>query len=205
MGFLLTFARFSGIVSNMNITSAQFVKGLKGSDTLLENGIPQIAFIGRSNVGKSSVINALTNQKDLAKTSSFPGRTQQINLFLINKSFYLVDLPGYGYAKFAGSKREQVEGMLNWYFFESTCIQKKVVLIIDADVGPTNIDMEMLYALEDHEKPMVIVANKIDKIKPSQFDEQLAFIRAKVGNHRVIPFSALNKIGIGELTDEITN
>jgi len=83
----------------MRITSATFVKGIVGSDEILEGEFPQIAFIGRSNVGKSSVINSLTNQKGLAITSSFPGRTREINLFLINDAFYLLDLPGYGYAK----------------------------------------------------------------------------------------------------------
>jgi ribosome biogenesis GTP-binding protein YsxC/EngB len=142
-------------------------------------------------------------QKDLAKTSAFPGRTQQINLFLINHSVYLVDLPGYGYAKIAGTKREQIEGMLNWYFFESPCIQRIVVLIIDADVGLTSIDKEMLFALEQHDKPVVILANKIDKIKKTDYDKQLATIQAKVGSHRVIPFSALEKIGVGELSDVV--
>lgn len=202
--FRLTFLTFSGTLSSiMPITSAQFVKGLKGTDTLLENGIPQIAFIGRSNVGKSSVINTLTGQKDLAKTSAFPGRTQQINLFLINHSIYLVDLPGYGYAKIAGTKREQIEGMLNWYFFESPCIQRMIVLIIDADVGLTSIDKEMLFALEQHDKPVVILANKIDKIKKTEYEKQLSTIQARVGNHRVIPFSALEKTGIGELSDVV--
>ena len=91
----------------MNITSARFIKGVVGPDENLEDGVPQIAFIGRSNVGKSSVINTLANQKGLAKTSSFPGRTQQINLFLINKSFYLVDLPGYGFAKASKDTRNK--------------------------------------------------------------------------------------------------
>jgi GTP-binding protein len=82
----------------MKIKSAQFVKSVLGSDDIFDDGIPQVAFIGRSNVGKSSVINSLVNKSNLAKTSSSPGRTQKINLFLINKSLYLVDLPGYGYA-----------------------------------------------------------------------------------------------------------
>lgn len=187
----------------MNITSAQFVKGITGTDQSLEDGIPQIAFIGRSNVGKSSVINSLVNQKDLAKTSSFPGRTQQINLFLINKAFYLVDLPGYGFAKVSKDKRGQIEGLINWYFFDSECVQKKVVLIIDAKIGPTKDDMEMLYSLEEHEKNIIVVANKVDKISKPDYDTQLEKIRAQVGIHKVIPYSAEKKIGAGELADEM--
>jgi len=187
----------------MNITSAQFIKGVVGADKSLENGFPQIAFIGRSNVGKSSVINSLVKQKDLAKTSSFPGRTQQINLFLINKSFYLVDLPGYGYAKVSGEKRWQVETLINWYFFKSGYEQKKVVLIIDAFVGPTKDDMQMLFSLEENEKKIVIVANKVDKIKKTAYAEQLDKIQTMVGSHKVIPYSAEKRIGVNELVREI--
>lgn len=189
----------------MNITSAQFIKGVVGADSSLEDGIPQIAFIGRSNVGKSSVINSLVNQKNLAKTSSFPGRTQQINLFLINKSFYLVDLPGYGYAKVSGEKKWEIENLINWYFFKSDYEQKKVVLIIDAFVGPTKDDMQMLFSLEEHEKNIVIVANKVDKIKKSGYADQLDKIQTMVGSHKVIPYSAEKKIGVVELIEEITN
>jgi GTP-binding protein len=187
----------------MNIKSATFVKGVTNIDPSLADGVPQIAFIGRSNVGKSSVINTLANQKGLAKTSSFPGRTQQINLFLINKSFYLVDLPGYGFAQVSKEKRSQIEELINWYFFESNCDLKKVILIIDAKIGPTKDDMEMLFSLEAHEKNIIIVANKVDKIKKPDYDKQLGKIRAMVGIHKVIPYSAEKKIGVGELADEM--
>jgi len=110
----------------MKITSAQFAKGARGSDSIFEDGIPQVAFIGRSNVGKSSVINFLVGQNDLAKTSSFPGRTQKINLFLINKALYFVDLPGYGYAKVPNKLKDSLRVMVNWYFFVSNCQQKKL-------------------------------------------------------------------------------
>src|SRR4030042_5590601 len=119
----------------MKIESARFIKGVLGSDGIFENGIPQVAFIGRSNAGKSSVINSLVNQNDLAKTSSFPGRTQKINLFLINNSLYFVDLPGYGYVKIPDKLKNSLKAMVNWYFFVSNYEQKKVVLIIDASVG----------------------------------------------------------------------
>src|SRR3989344_2302589 len=102
----------------MQITSAEFVKGVVGEDEILTDGTPQIAFIGRSNVGKSSVINSLAQKKDLARTSAFPGRTQEINLFLINRSFYLVDLPGYGYAKMSKEKQFELQDLIAWYLFE---------------------------------------------------------------------------------------
>lgn len=187
----------------MHISSAQFIKGITSPDANLDDGIPQVAFIGRSNVGKSSVINVLANQKDLAKTSSFPGRTQQINLFLINKSFYLVDLPGYGYAQLSGDKRREIESLINWYFFDSNYVQKKIVLIIDAKIGPTKDDMEMLYSLEKFEKNIVVVANKVDAIKKPDYDKQLEKIQNTIGIHKVIPFSAKERIGVNALAAEI--
>ena len=183
----------------MNIQSAKFIKGLTGSDDILEDGHPHIVFIGRSNVGKSSVINTLVGQKNLARTSSRPGHTQEINIFLVNNSFYLVDFPGYGYAKLPPEKREWVKKMINWYFFKSDYEPKKVILIIDAKVGPTKDDLEVLQRLEEAQKNIVVVANKIDKIKKSEYQEQMTAIIAAVGSHKVIPFSAEKRLGVGLL------
>ncbi|MFH1423962.1 MAG: ribosome biogenesis GTP-binding protein YihA/YsxC [Candidatus Nealsonbacteria bacterium] len=187
----------------MKIESAQFVKSVLGSDSILENDIPQVAFIGRSNVGKSSVINSLVNRNDLAKTSSFPGRTQKINLFLINNSLYFVDLPGYGYAKLSGELKNSLRAMVNWYFFVSNYEQKKVVLIIDASVGPTEDDLDMLHSLEDYKKDIIVVANKTDKIKKTEYEEQFKTIGKIIGAHQIIPYSAKKKIGAEELLREI--
>lgn len=186
----------------MKITSATFVKGVRGTNETLGDGTPQVAFIGRSNVGKSSVINSLTGQKDLARTSAVPGSTQQINLFLINNSLYLVDLPGYGYAKASWKEREQAQKMIYWYLLDSPYEQKKVVFIIDAKVGPTAIDLEMLHFLEEEQKPIVVVANKIDKLKNSERKEQLQEIQRTLG-HPVIAYSAAEATGVSELTSVI--
>jgi len=187
----------------MKIKSAQFVKSVLGSDDIFDDGIPQVAFIGRSNVGKSSVINSLVNKSNLAKTSSSPRRTQKINLFLINKSLYLVDLPGYGYAKVPGKLKDSLWAMINWYFFVSDYGQKKVVLIIDANVGPTKDDLEILGSLEDYNKDIIVVANKIDRIKKSEYEKQFKTINELIGFHKIIPYSAKKKIGVEELLDEI--
>jgi len=187
----------------MNIRSAKFIRCVVSSDEVLEDGVPQIVFIGRSNVGKSSVINSITNQKNLAKTSSFPGRTQQINIFLINKDFYLIDLPGYGFAKLPEEVRFNIQKMINWYLFESNYIFKKVVLIIDAKVGPTNDDIKMLYNLEKNNKEIIIVANKVDKIKKTDYAKQAQKIKDAFSIHKIIPFSAEKNIGAGELVEEL--
>lgn len=187
----------------MKIESAQFVKGVMGTDSIFDDGIPQVAFIGRSNAGKSSVINSLVNQKDLAKTSSFPGRTQKINIFLINNSLYFVDLPGYGYAKLPEKLKNSLKAMVNWYFFVSNYEQKKIVLIIDASVGPTRDDLDMLYSLEDYRKNVIVVANKIDKIKKSEYEGQIKAIKDLIGFHQIIPYSAKEKLGVDDLLKEI--
>lgn len=187
----------------MKISSAAFVKGITGTDEILDSPTPQVAFIGRSNVGKSSVINSLTGQKGLAITSSSPGRTRQINLFLINKSTYLLDLPGYGFAKASFDVRDQLFKLIDWYLFKSAYKQKKVALIIDANIGPTKDDLEMLGSLEEYKKEIIIVANKVDKIKRSKYAEQLQKIQEIVGAHKVVPYSSHERIGIGELAGEV--
>ncbi|MFA5747397.1 MAG: ribosome biogenesis GTP-binding protein YihA/YsxC [Candidatus Paceibacterota bacterium] len=187
----------------MKIESVQFVKGVRGSDPVFDDGIPQVAFIGRSNVGKSSVINSLTGKKDLARTSQFPGRTQEINLFLVNRSLYFVDLPGYGYAKVPNKLRGKIKDMVNWYFFVSEYKQKKVILIIDAKVGPTKYDLETVHLLDDYGKDVVVVANKIDKMGKKECEDQFGTIKAVMGGHKIIPYSAKERIGVKELLGEI--
>jgi GTP-binding protein len=185
--------------------SAEFIKGVVGEDTVLDSNYPQIAFIGRSNVGKSSTINSLVGQRNLAKTSAFPGRTQEINVFLLNNSIYLVDLPGYGFAQTSKADQAWLFKLINWYLFNTHYQQKKIVMIIDAKVGVTAADRDMLEALEERRKNIVIVANKIDKIKKADYQKQLEKIRAAVGAHKVIPYSAEKDIGVEELIAEIMN
>ncbi len=187
----------------MNVTSTQFIKGVPHGDDVLDLQLPQVAFIGRSNVGKSSTINALTKVKGLAKTSSFPGRTRQINVFLINNKFNLIDLPGYGYAKVSKTERAEIEEVINSYLFNPAIPQKKVVLIIDAFVGPTESDLEMLDALLEHKKNVIILANKIDKVKKSTQQHVLNKIKETLHGQIVIPFSAEEKKGAGEVWEEI--
>jgi len=187
----------------MNITSATFVKGLIGEDPILDDGLPQIAFIGRSNVGKSSIINTLTRQKDLARTSGIPGRTQQLNVFLINKSLYLIDLPGYGYAKASWEAQQELHTLINWYLLSSRYKQKLVVLIIDGNVGPTDKDIAMLNSLKSQNKKVVIVANKFDKVKKSSAQHHLQQIQKTVGDYTVIPYSTTANLGSSALLKEI--
>lgn len=174
----------------MRIASAEFIKGIVADDELLHDGLRQVAFIGRSNAGKSSTINLLTKKKNLSKTSSFPGRTQEINVFLINGTSYLVDLPGYGFAHASHEMRDKIQNLISGYLFDPKYHQYKVVLIIDFKVGPTASDLEVLAELERLEKDIIIAANKIDKVKNGEYFKHMKKVQDLVGNHTIIPYSA---------------
>ena len=187
----------------MDIKTAEFVKGVIGTNEILEDDKPQIVFAGRSNVGKSSVINSLVNRRNLVKSSSTPGKTKEINFFLINQEVYFVDLPGYGFIKISLKKKEKIRKMILWYLFYSGIKFKKVVLIIDAKVGLSEFDMEMLDTLNKNDFKVVIVANKTDKLKQSQLIKQTKLIQEKIGDNKMILYSARTKKGRDELLDEI--
>ena len=147
--------------------NAVFIKSATRVAELPENHKPQIAFVGRSNVGKSSLLNHLMNQKGLARVSATPGRTQLINVFEVDKKYTLIDLPGYGYAKASGAKRRGFSELIHEYLFQATnlCL---VFLIIDARVGPTDLDRDMLTNLESAQIPFQIIVNKVDKLSRSE-------------------------------------
>lgn len=187
----------------MKISSTKFIKGLVGDDEILADGVPQIAFVGRSNVGKSSLINTLT-QSSASRTSSFPGRTQEINIFLVNNAYYFVDLPGYGFARASGLGREKIGELIDSYLFNSIYTQKKVVLIIDLTVGMTDKDILMFNELINHHKDFVIVANKIDRMTQSDYHKNMVLLKKMVGDaYPIIPFSNKTKKGRDELVDAI--
>jgi len=148
----------------MEIKSAKFVKGILGTDDILTDGKPHIAFLGRSNAGKSSVINSLVSRKNLAKSSSVPGKTREINFFLVNDTCYFADLPGYGFAKISRKKREKLKKLINWYLTYSGAPIRLVILVMDAFTGPTELDREIYDALRDIGHKVLIVANKADRV-----------------------------------------
>lgn len=186
----------------MKITSAVFKRGIKGESGFLMDGKPQIAFIGRSNAGKSSLINTLTGVKGLAISSKTPGRTQEINIFLINDTHHFLDLPGYGFTKTKLKVFEKLGKLIYWYLFDSTN-KPKVVLLFDAEIGPTDSDLEMLEELEKANKDIVLVANKFDKVPKSKAKPHLEKLEKLLSPHRVFPFSSQTKLGLEDLTHEL--
>jgi GTP-binding protein len=151
----------------MNITEAKFVISNTDPDKCPEEALPEYAFIGRSNVGKSSLINMLTNRKHLAKTSGTPGKTQLINHFIINGKWYLVDLPGYGYAKVSKSSKASWEKMIRDYLLKRKNLMNTFVLV-DARLEPQKIDLAFINWLGEKQIPFSIVFTKSDKLKKQQ-------------------------------------
>lgn len=187
----------------MKVDSVKFIKGIRGTDPILNDQKPQFAFVGRSNVGKSSVINALLSRKGMAKSSATPGKTKEINFFLVNDALFFVDLPGYGYARVSNAEKEQLVKMILWYLLESGANPKLVFLIIDANVGPTNKDEEMIRALTEGDVPFVVIGNKIDKINKSIRKREIEKLKKLCGGAEFVPVSAKEKIGVDEILKKI--
>lgn len=168
---------------------------------LPENQVPEIAFAGKSNVGKSSLINALMNRKSLARTSASPGKTQTINFYNVNHQMYLVDLPGYGYAKVSQSVKEQWGKLIERYLRQSRQL-KAVFLLIDIRHKPSENDKLMYDWIVHNGYQPIIIATKADKLKRSQIPKQLKVLKEGLelpGGTQVIPFSAQTKQGRDEI------
>jgi len=162
----------------MKITSAEFVKGVVRAQDMPRDGLPQIAFAGRSNVGKSSLLNCLVNRRNLARTSNTPGRTQEINLFLISEAFYFVDLPGFGFAKVPVEVRRRWGRLIEAYLEHSDDLEA-VVFLIDARHGPQANDLQLLEWLLAFEVPFVPVLTKADKLPKTKLPAVRKALREK--------------------------
>ena len=187
----------------MKVISAEFVKGIGGTDEILGDPIPHIAFIGRSNVGKSSILNALVGKKELARVGVKPGKTIEINFFLINKTHYFVDLPGYGYAAASQKDREKLRKHIVWYFTSGEAHPQKVVLILDSSAGLTKFDEQMIEVLKEQKHPYLLVVNKVDKLSQKELSEQIAKIKASVGDTDIMQTSVKTGRGVEELRDAL--
>ncbi len=192
----------------MEIKEVKFIKGITGTDPILKSKRPQLAFIGRSNVGKSSLINKLLGQKNLVKTSAQPGKTKEINFFLVNKKIYFVDLPGYGFAKMSQKQREKMRKMILWYFISGEPKINKVILIIDAKAGLKEFDREMMAVLQEYAPKynydFLVAVNKIDKLSQKKLHKSLTTIKRELKDEKkIIPVSAKTGRGVPKLLETI--
>lgn len=176
----------------LNFNKAEFVLSAASPEQFMRDARKQLAFAGRSNVGKSSVINRILNRKNLAHVGASPGKTTQINYYLIDNRIYLVDLPGYGYAKVSKSERDRWGKLMENYFKTSGLIDLGV-LIVDARHKPTADDVTMCDFFRADGCPMIVVANKLDKLKKSEIEPNLTLIRETLDlddGELLVPFSA---------------
>ncbi|WP_405100858.1 ribosome biogenesis GTP-binding protein YihA/YsxC [Oceanobacillus sp. FSL H7-0719] len=176
----------------MKINQAEIVISAVSEAQYPDEGLPEIALAGRSNVGKSSFINTLINRKNLARTSSKPGKTQTLNFYKLNEAFYFVDVPGYGYAKVSKKEREKWGRMMDAYFQKRETL-KAVVLVCDIRHEPTDADVQMYDYLKYYDLSIIIIATKLDKVNKSKRHKQLKLVKQTFevdDNDIVIPFSS---------------
>ena len=176
----------------INFNKPEFVLSAVRQSAFVRDGKPQVTFAGRSNVGKSSVINRLVNRKNFARVGATPGKTSQINYFLIDKQIYFTDLPGYGYAKVSKEERDRWGRLMEDYFQEPGLITMGV-LIVDARHKPTADDVTMCDWFKGTGCPVIVVANKLDKLKKKEVDPNLQLIRETLeldDTMPLVPFSA---------------
>lgn len=188
----------------MNIHNVEFLISAASTKDFPGNRLPEIAFAGKSNVGKSSVINRLLNRKNFARVGEKPGKTIHVNYFIIDKKCYLVDLPGYGFAKVSQAEKDRWGRLMESYFAANRI--DLGVMIVDARHAPTNNDITMARWFLDSGCPFVVVANKLDKVKSSQLNGNLQTIREDLelpDDCIVIPFSAEKGTGRDELMKQI--
>ena len=184
----------------INFGKAEFVRSAAAAEQFLWDGLPQFAFAGRSNVGKSSVINRLLGRKNLAYVGASPGKTTQVNYYLVDRRAYLVDLPGYGYAKVSRAEKERWGRLMERYFQEARITTG--VLIVDVRHKPTVNDLTMHGWFRETGCPEIVVANKLDKLKKSEIEPNLRLIRDTLGlgeEDVLLPFSAEKGTGKEEL------
>lgn len=178
--------------------NATFVKSFTSLDDLPDDDKPQVAFVGRSNVGKSSLINSITGVKGLANVSSWPGRTQSFVFFDVHKKYYLVDLPGYGFARKSREARDAFTAMITDYL-QRTRMLRLVLVVIDARTGPSDLDDAMLAFLAKARIPHLLVVNKTDKLKASDARALETALRGRHPGTEIVLTSAADRSGRGPL------
>lgn len=191
----------------MNINNARFEKGAVKPNQYPDNDIPEITFVGRSNVGKSSLINGLLNRKSLARVAAKPGKTREINFYNIDDTVYFVDLPGYGYAKVSKDVKYSWGESIETYLNRSKKL-KLVIMVVDIRHSPTEDDKMMARWLVNSTLPYIVVATKKDKISRSKLKERLSDISTSLeldNDTLLIPFSAETKEGRDEIMNYITS
>jgi len=192
-------------VGGFVVRSAEFVKAAVDLKGLPEERLPQVAFLGRSNVGKSSLLNTLMGKKKLVKVSSTPGKTREINFFKVNGQFFLVDLPGVGFAKVSNAKRDQMSDFIRNYV-EKCQDLRGLIYLVDIRHGGTATDIDTVESIRATGCPVLIVASKRDKVNQSEYAKNIKLIQQRLGlDEKPICVSSFKKTGLEALWAEIQN
>lgn len=186
-----------GTATSSGLT-VRFARGISGTNSILLDKKPHVAFVGRSNVGKSSTLNALLGAS-LARVSATPGKTQEINFYEVNGRAYIVDLPGYGFARMPGVQAEKIRKHIIWYLSGGEAHPRALVLVLDAKTGITDHDRELIAIADEEKHPLILLLNKIDKLNAREREKTLREIGEEFPHASFMPFSALNKEGVTDL------
>lgn len=197
----------------MELRNPTFIQGVVSETAVVYDGTPHIAFIGRSNVGKSSTLNAVVGSRGLVKVGNTPGKTREINFFRVSlfkekehvKDAYLVDLPGYGYAKLSKEKRKELSGLIEWYLKHPEADTAVICMIIDAKVGVTDMDNEMIDLIQAQGKHLFLAVNKIDKLNQKARHKLNLDLEASLGSRKIpyMLYSAVKKKHIDQLVGSL--
>ena len=184
--------------------NAEFTTGIIGSDPVLEDvSRTHIAFVGRSNVGKSSVINAILGRNSLVRSSQRPGKTTEINFFTVDEDYYFVDLPGYGFARMGEKQREKLRKLILWYLMYAEVPRRKTFMVLDAQVGLTDFDREVLTEMVEKNEEIYVIANKIDRLNQKERHQLMVDLEQEI-SVPVLLVSAAKKKGIKDIHKRIT-
>ena len=193
-------------METVRFINVKFIKSASKKAEFIEDELPQIAIVGRSNVGKSSLINMLTCNSKMAKTSSTPGRTRLVNYFNVNNQFYLVDLPGYGFNKAGKGVASVWDSVMNDYFVDNKKL-KLVMVLLDSRLMPTALDKQMIDYLATNELPSILVLTKADKISKSEQNMQIKKVaeNLRFNPNLIIPTSSSKKLGADKIAEILKN
>lgn len=190
----------------MKIIQAEFLKSVFIDDnSVLFDDKKEVIFVGRSNVWKSSIMNALMEKKDLVKTSSKPGKTKTANIFVVNNKYYFTDLPGYGFAKLGKEVKEKLDALISWYLEDRWQYIKRVYMLIDSKIWPQQTDIDMYQFILNLWLPVSIVLSKIDRLSKSEVSKSLAHAKQEFFWQNIFPVSSMKKLWLRELMKDIDN
>ena len=202
--YIVSYFYYNNKFLKMKKLEVKFDKSISiDSKIIFHESKKQVIFVWRSNVWKSSLMNAIFEKKDLVKTSSMPGKTKLANLFLVNNKFHFVDMPGYWFAKLWQEQKEKLDSLISWYIEEFKPYIKKIIIVLDSKIWPTQKDIDMFKFLQEFEIPLIFVLNKIDKLSNNEINKSLNYTSKAFFWQQILTSSTKNFDGINDIKKEL--